>query len=91
MPAPRASTVMLAMGLKASARTVASTTWPGSTGVLGVRLTSSLGALASTAATTRSTKLLVVVFLPSLTVASTVKSPTWPGPGVQFRRPLAAS
>ena len=78
------------MGLKLSARTVASTAWPGSTGVLGVRLTSSLGALALGSATTRSTKLSVLVFLPSLTVASTVKSPTWPGPGVQLRRPVAA-
>ena len=76
MPAPRACTVRLAMGLKASARTVACTSWPGSTGVLGVRLTSSLGALAALSATTRSTRLRVLLFLPSLTVASTVKSPT---------------
>jgi hypothetical protein len=89
--APRACTSSSAMALKPWARTVASTCCPGSTGVDGVMLTSTPGALAARSATTRSVKPRVTLLRPSLTVASTRWSATWPGPGVHSSRPLAAS
>ena len=72
---------MLAIGLKLCARTVASTLCPSSTGVLGVRLTRILGALASASATTRRVKLCVALLRPSLTWASTMKSTDLAGAG----------
>ena len=90
-PAPRIHTWMLVMGLKLSARTVATTVWPGSTGVSGVVCTMMDGALASALATTRSVKASRTLLRPSLTWAVTMKSPTWPGPGVQRSTPAALS
>ncbi len=91
MAAPRTCTVVETMGAKLLERTVASTVCPGSTGVDGVRSIRTCGAFALASATTRSVKLWVTVFKPSLTCASTTKSPTCPGPGVQLNRPACAS